>query len=73
MHLINPRPYTHWANHTAKRLFLVLDVLDSGTVVLMEVKDYSTEEARNIQQITATDWMILTQEKAQLKLYIPRL
>ena len=70
---IPPRPWTHWANHTRKRLFLVVDVLDSGAVVLMEVKAYRDDEDRIFQELPALDWMILTYETRVLKPYTPRI
>ena len=68
-----PRPWTHWVNHSKKRLFLVVDVLDSGAVILMEVKAYREDEERSFQQLPAVDWMILTQDTQALKPYTPRL
>lgn len=73
MEPINPRPWTHWANHSEKRLFLVVDVTDEGTVVIMEIKEYNGDEKRIFKHVISIDWMILTQDKQLLKPYTPKI
>ena len=66
--------WTHWKNEKEKRVFLVVDVHQmEKKVVLMEVKYYKPDDARNFIYMELEQWEELTETKKVLMEFIPRI
>lgn len=64
-----------WVNYKTRRIYLVVDIPlhEADTVILKLMREYKDDELAEYVTMPYSDWVTITQEKQQLKPFIPRI